>query len=213
MPTNLAAWTIDDTIRHAIGTEDVELIPFDKYVLLRSKALPEYAFIMKTNPGRGIQALMTFRLKESAPEGTPTTYETACGCCQSHGKRKLFKKQLYKACMEHGIRCVFLRKAHELAARTLDDEEQIVWGNDGVRRTEDEHEQVTHISTVRDDRFVWRPHHPRDLDPKKIVVNEAMYFRKEPEEEMMLAGFPYDLEGIRKAFAFVKSIDRDNSNN
>lgn len=126
---------IHQVVRCALFAEDVELIDVqttgDALVLLRSKKMPEFAFVLWTTRLTTTQAQMSFRY---AGERRSFDYSVVCACCPSEGygkqvppeyleyseerkkewmtaERGSFKAAVQEACRAGAIQTVFLRRA------------------------------------------------------------------------------------------------------
>lgn len=103
MPRNLC-----ELIAAADGAENVEIIELDdETALLRSKELPDIAFVMWRDRQFGTAAVMRFRGAVTREEGCCVV----CACCR---RKKPFRDMVFDACHTHGISTILMRKACQM---------------------------------------------------------------------------------------------------
>ncbi|MEK9155256.1 MAG: hypothetical protein AAB839_01265 [Patescibacteria group bacterium] len=124
--------SIHRVVRCAVFAEDVELIDIpttgDALVLLRSKKMPEFAFVLWTTRLTTTRAQMSFRY---SGERRSFNYSVVCACCPSEGygkqipserseerkkewaaaEKKSFGAAMQEVCRVNAIRTIFMRRA------------------------------------------------------------------------------------------------------
>jgi hypothetical protein len=90
-----------------ISLEVIEIAQQNEYVIIRSKEMPKFAFLMVASGLAGTKWQISFHL----PDGTSSEcYPVAC-VCESCGVNKKTKDLIAEACNNSGIRILFVRES------------------------------------------------------------------------------------------------------